>query len=324
VYYHAPPSKKDVIANSPESPIDLSQASNVENYVFSEINTSFALASQGQKLNKTTNLLSPTPTWTVLNTFNTTIKTVTISPTNNNEIYVVLSNRAIYYSANGSSFTNISTAPNPTNIYSKIVVTKNNTNIVYLTCNNKVYRSSDKGISWTNISGTLPTLNIISLIHDPYSTNESFYLATPLGVYYKNNSMTDWIRYSTGLPLIAQITGLEAYFDGTTNSTLSLSFYGRGIWRSGTVNQNGLSTDELINNAGAIRVYPNPSSSIITIDVTKPALMETKAILLDINGKKLTEIEISNPITLLDFSTYIKGLYYLKFSDNTIEKVVIE
>ncbi len=216
------------------------------------------------------------------------------------------------------------TAPNPTNIYSKIVVTKNNTNIVYLTCNNSVYRSSNKGVSWTNISGTLTTSTIISLIHDPYSRNESFYLATPFGVYYKNNSMTDWISYSAGLPIIARITGLEGYFNGTANSALSVSFYGRGVWTSGMETQNALSTDESINNAGTIRVYPNPSSSIITIDVTKPALMGTKATLLDINGKKLIEIDINNPITLLDFSTYKKGLYYLKFNNNTIEKVVIE
>jgi photosystem II stability/assembly factor-like uncharacterized protein len=322
-YYHENANKRDLVLNNSEVAYGITTPSNDDNYIFTDQNTSFALVSQGTKLKKTTNLLVANPTWTTIKTFTAAIKNVAVSPTNTNEIYVVLDNNQVHYSSNGSAFTQISTTPSATNVFSTIVVNKSNTNIVYITCGDRVYRSTNKAVSWTDISGTLSNANILNLIHDPYKTDESFYLTTAFGVYYRNNTMTDWRGFSTGLPLIAQITDLFGYFDGTNNSVLRVSFYGRGVWESDLYGT-ALSNNEYVNNVGTINIYPNPSTDIITINITQPELMDTKAVLTDITGKQISEILIHEPITLLDFTGYSKGIYLLKFSNNITKKVIVK
>jgi photosystem II stability/assembly factor-like uncharacterized protein len=322
-YYHETAQRGDLVLNNSDVSFGIATPNNNDNYIFSDLNTSFALVSQGTKLRKTTNLLVASPTWSIIKTFTAVIKSVTISPTNINEIYVVLDNNKVYYSSNGSTFAQVSTTPSATNVYSTIVVNKNNTNIIYVTCGGKIYRSTNKAVNWTDISGTLSNTNILNLIHDPYKTDESFYLTTAFGVYYRNNTMSDWISFSTGLPLIAQITDLFGYFDGTSNSVIRVSFYGRGVWES-DLYSTVLSNNEYVNNVGTISIYPNPSTDIITVNVTQPELIDTKAVLTDSTGKQIKEIQIHQPITLIDFTNYAKGIYFLKFSNNVTKKIIVK
>ena len=322
-YYYELAKKKDIVLNKLEVSFGITNPTVDDNYIFTSQNTSFALVSQGTILRKTTNLLAAKPTWSSIKTFAVAIKNVAISPTNTNEIYVVLVNNQVHYSSNGSTFALVSSTPSATNVYNTIVVNKSNTNIVYVTCGNKVYRSINKAVTWTDISGTLGTNNILNLIQDPYKTNESFYLATPFGVYYKNNTMTDWESFSTGLPLIAAISDLFGYFDGTNNSVLRTAFYGRGVWESNLYSTT-LANEEYINNVGSISIYPNPSTDIITLNITQPELIDTKAILTDITGKEIKQILIYQPVTLLDFSNYAKGIYLLKFNNNITKRIIVK
>jgi hypothetical protein len=125
------------------------------------------------------------------------------------------------------------TTPGSTNTNASVAVIKSNTSIVYLTCGGNVYRSTNKGASWTDITSNLSSsVNIMKIIHDVYSTNESVYIATANGVYYKNNTMTTWLNYSSGLPTFTNITNLMIYNDGTQNASLYVSMSGRGAWKS--------------------------------------------------------------------------------------------
>jgi photosystem II stability/assembly factor-like uncharacterized protein len=322
-YYHENAQKRDLVLNNNESGYGITSPSNDDNYVFSDLNTSFALISQGSTLKKTTNLLAANPTWSIIKTFTANVKSIAVSPTNINEIYVVLDNNKVYYSSNGSTFNQVSTTPSSTNVYSSIVVNKSNTNIIYVTCGSKIYRSINKAVNWTDISGTLSSTNILNLIHDPYKTDESFYLTTAFGVYYRNSTMSDWRSFSNGLPLIAQIDDLFGYFDGTANSVIRVSFYGRGVWEGGLYST-ALSNSEFESNTGIISIYPNPSTDIITVNITQPELIDTKAVLTDITGKQIKEIQINQPITLIDFTNYAKGIYFLKFSNNVTKKIIVK
>ncbi|SIR01396.1 hypothetical protein SAMN05880574_1522 [Chryseobacterium sp. RU37D] len=323
-YYHENGLRRNLVLNNGENPYGLTSPNNENNYVFSNLNTSIAYVSQLNVLKRTNNLLSANPTWSDVKTFTSKIKSIAISPINDNEIYIVLDNNEVYYTSNGITFNQISVTPSSSYNYCNIVVNKNNTNIVYMSCGSRMYRSINKGISWTDISGSLSLESILNLVHDPYSTNESFYIATPHGVYYRNTSMTDWHSFSNGLPLIAQISDLYGYFDGTNNSVLRVAFYGRGVWESNLYSTNNLSTNELNDNAGTINIYPNPSTDIITINITNPELMNTKAILLDISGRKIKDIEIKQPITLIDFTSYAKGVYLIKFNNNIAKKIIVK
>ena len=52
------------------------------------------------------------------------------------------------------------------------------------------------------------------------------------GVYYRDNSMADWIVFSRGMPTVADITDMDMFNDGTANSVIRVSTYGRGIWQA--------------------------------------------------------------------------------------------
>jgi photosystem II stability/assembly factor-like uncharacterized protein len=234
-YYLENGNRKELLTGA-ETSSGLTGASNNDRYAMTKQNTNLAFASQGTTLRRTTNLLAATPSWSAIKTFTNNIKAVTISPNNTNEVYVVLDNQQVHFSSNAAAasptFAQVSTTPNATNSLSNIVVDKANSSIVYVTCNGRVYRSTNKAVNWTDISGIIPNTNINSLVSDPFSTNESFYLSTAFGVYYRNSTLGNWQSFSSGLPTIAQITDLTGFFDGTANSFLRLSFYGRGLWQT--------------------------------------------------------------------------------------------
>jgi photosystem II stability/assembly factor-like uncharacterized protein len=235
VYYIENGNRKELLTGV-ETSAGITGANNNDRYALTKQNTNLAFAAQGTTLRRTTNLLAATPSWAAIKTFGAPIKAVTVSPANTNEVYVVLNNQQVHFSSNataaGATFTQVSTTPNATNGLANIAVSNANSSVVYVTCNSKVYRSVNKAVSWTDITGIIPNTNIICLVHDPSSTNESFYLATAFGVYYRNNTFTNWQSFSSGLPTIAQITDVTGYFDGTANSLLRLSFYGRGVWQT--------------------------------------------------------------------------------------------
>jgi photosystem II stability/assembly factor-like uncharacterized protein len=235
-YYLANGNRKD-LATGNETSAGLADASNNDRYAMTKQNISLAFAGQGNMLRRTTSLQAITPLWGIIKIFGATIKAVTVSPNNINEVYVVLDNQQLYFSSNATAaipaFTQIAVLPGATGSLANIVVNNANSDIVYVTCNQKIYRSPNKGISWTDITAGSPAnTDIISLLNDPFSTNESFYIATPFGVYYKNNALANWQSFSRGLPSVALISDLNGYFDGTVNSLLYVSFYGRGLWQS--------------------------------------------------------------------------------------------
>jgi hypothetical protein len=233
VYYLENGNRKDLLTAT-ETSAGLTGANNNNRYAMTKQNTNLAFAAQGTVLRKTTNLQAATPSWAAVTTFGANIKAVTVSPNSTNEVYVVLDNQQVYFSSNsGAAFTQVSTTPNATNGLANIAVDKGNSNVVYVTCNQRIYRSANKAVNWADITGgTAANTNIISLVNDPFSTNESFYISTAFGVYYKNSALANWQSFSSGLPAIAQITDLTGYFDGTGNSVLRLSFYGRGLWQT--------------------------------------------------------------------------------------------
>lgn len=228
--------RRDVTLNGNSTVTNVPNVSDPE-FAFSKLQNTLGYASNtsgtAYNIYRSTNL-SGTPSWTSVGTMTGNASQLKFAPDNQNVIYIVTENNLIYRSDNAlattPAFNNYAT-PGNTNTITKIAPCKDNSNVVYLSCGNRVYRSADRGATWTNVSGTLPTININGLVFDEYSTDESVYLSTAYGVYYKNNTMSDWINFSNGLPTVAQITDLMIFNDGTANSVLRVSYYGRGVWQ---------------------------------------------------------------------------------------------
>jgi hypothetical protein len=71
-------------------------------------------------------------------------------------------------------------------------------------------------------------------------------------------------------------------------------------------------------------VYPNPARDQITINVGNKSLLNSNAVLTDLNGKVLQKISLTQASTQVNVSSYMRGMYLLKFTDGTSIKIVKE
>jgi hypothetical protein len=58
----------------------------------------------------------------------------------------------------------------------------------------------------------------------------------------------------------------------------------------------------------AIKISPNPASSVITIKT----LVKGQLTILAINGRKLLQQQITRPVTMVDISTLKEGVYFVR------------
>ena len=254
----------------------------------SQTNTAFASYTD---VYRTTNLASA-PTWTKISSFSTQVKALVCSPANMNLLYAVTNNGRVYRSDNAlaasPTFANLA-APAATNVRTSIAPINNNVNVVYISCGSKVYRSGDKGATWTDVSNGLPNVNINKIYHDKYSTDESVYVGMATGIYYKNNSMSSWINFSNGLPTIANINEIMLYNDGTANSEIRVSYYGRGVWGS-----------SLFSNTNSFVAISSPTNGAI---ITPNSNLTISADVSVGTGKSITKVEFYHGASLLGTST---------------------
>lgn len=185
---------------------------------------------------RTNNLSASSPTWTKISSFNKTIKAIHSSLADTNKLYVITNDGFIYVCndalASSPTFTSYS-LPNTTNNTAAITSISNNANVLYATFNTKAYRSSDNGVTWINITYNLPSTNHIEIISDEYfPANETVMLATGNAIYYKTANATSWTIYNTNLPIRTNLVDMSIYNDGTNNTVLRATTYGRGMWET--------------------------------------------------------------------------------------------
>lgn len=220
---------------------------------FTPLSTNTAFCS-GVDVYRSVNATGFNPAWTKISNFNKQIKAMASSRADINLLFVVTNDGKIHRTENALAATptwETFTLPAATNNRASIAPVKSNSNVVYVTCNSKVFRSGNKGLTWTEVTANVPNVNIIKIIHDEYSTDESVYVGSAIGIYYKNNTMLNWQNHSQNLPTIANITDFMIFNDGTSNSELRVSYYGKGVWGGDLFNSTpGLKNAETV--AGSV------------------------------------------------------------------------
>jgi hypothetical protein len=73
-----------------------------------------------------------------------------------------------------------------------------------------------------------------------------------------------------------------------------------------------------------INVYPNPAKDMITIQATNKKLLQSSALLQDVNGKTVKTFIINNQTQSADISGIPAGIYVLYFADGSVVKLVKE
>lgn len=71
-------------------------------------------------------------------------------------------------------------------------------------------------------------------------------------------------------------------------------------------------------------IYPNPARDRITININDNSLLNSKAVITDLNGKVLQTITLTQTATSVNISQYMRGMYVVKFVDGSSVKVVKE
>jgi trimeric autotransporter adhesin len=233
VYYYGSNKRRPVTGSETSINIPFATSNDIE-LEFCPASPNIAFVGGKDTLARSTNISASTPAWTTLiRVTGETINALHVRANNPNTVYFVTKSQKIYRSENAGgaspSFTAL-TAPAATSVAANITTLSSDSNIVYLSCCSRIFRSADKGTTWADISGNLPSVNIITIAEDRYASNESIYIATARGVYHRTNAMSDWDLYSLGLPTICDITDMFIYNNGTPESELRVSFYGRGVF----------------------------------------------------------------------------------------------
>jgi PKD repeat protein/photosystem II stability/assembly factor-like uncharacterized protein len=190
---------------------------------------------------RTSNLSAATPTWNTISSFTTRIMALYVSQADSNRVYAITNDQKIYVSTNAMSvsptFTQY-TLPFATNNNANIVGVKSSPNTLYATLNTRVYKSIDNGATWTNVTYNLPAVNYVGIITDDFfpSTELMIVAGGNNSVYFKLGTHTSWTLYNQNLPTRTTINDISIFDDGTNNSSLRVSTYGRGMWETPITN----------------------------------------------------------------------------------------
>ena len=233
VYYYGSAKRRNVTGG--ESTFGLPRTS-FRDIAFYRPNANISFVGDSN-LYATTNLSAVTPTWTTIATINKPIVSVHVNQSDSNRVYVITNDQIIYVSTNALSasptFTNYA-LPFATNNTASIVSIKNSPNTLYAIMNTRVYKSTNNGATWTNITYNLPSINYVDILTDDFFPSNELVLVAGgnNSVYYKLGSHTSWSLYNTNLPSRTTINDFCLYDDGTNNSVLRVSTYGRGMWET--------------------------------------------------------------------------------------------
>lgn len=186
---------------------------------------------------RTSNLSATTPAWTLISSFTKRIAALHVSQADSNRVYAITTDQNIFVSTNAMSASPTFTQyalPYACNNAAGIVSVKNNPNVLYAILNTRVYKSTDNGATWVNVTYNLPSVNYRDIITD------DFYPGTELmivaggnnSVYFKLGSQTTWTLFNQQLPSRTTINDVSLFDDGTNNSVLRVTTYGRGVWET--------------------------------------------------------------------------------------------
>ncbi|MGF2412298.1 T9SS type A sorting domain-containing protein [Ferruginibacter sp.] len=74
----------------------------------------------------------------------------------------------------------------------------------------------------------------------------------------------------------------------------------------------------------AVSVFPNPATTIVNIHISNSSLLNTTAILYNMQGQAIQSIILKNQLHKMNMQNLASGIYMLRFSDGTAFKIIKE
>ncbi|MDO9256390.1 MAG: M4 family metallopeptidase [Bacteroidales bacterium] len=166
-------------------------------------------------------------------------------------------------------------------------------------------------------SGTVSAVTILSVNLETGDVGEVYNNGEMLG--YPNYSKNDdkiIFNATTGTDnVVGEISMLPDKINPAGPASLLIQDAKWGVWYSTGIRAVGIVPEVIAKNR--LQVYPNPTSSKASIDLSDFNQVEGLIELFDISGKKFTEFKYAalQSEAKIDFSTYNKGVYLLKVSN---------
>lgn len=166
--------------------------------------------------------------------------------------------------------------------------------------------------SFVSIQGNLPSAPVYSSLIEYYSG--SYVIGTEYGVYTSTDQGSTWARETSGLPFAPTVMISQQTFPKSSNfAQIYVGTHGRGIFSS----EHYVGTEEVANQEQSklsLKVYPNPASNVVNVELPNQESGEFQIRLFDLNGKLLnnSRYTFSNGKTnSIDISALPKGSYYI-------------
>jgi len=186
------------------------------------------------------------------------------------------------------------------------------------TIGGKIVRSTDAGGTWTTIYNIGDNTGYYG-INDFYIHNtNTIFAATDSGFVYTTNGGNTWTRYNTGLNfgnfenLMKRVTVSGAYVVAGVNTSSSARVMRMPLSSIGLT----AGINELADGKPENKVYPNPTSGNVTIEVSNLTFDDNYNVkLYDVTGREVLVATMSGGKAELNLENYSKGLYTFTVSN---------
>ncbi|MCK9400613.1 MAG: T9SS type A sorting domain-containing protein [Bacteroidales bacterium] len=139
-----------------------------------------------------------------------------------------------------------------------------------------------------------------------------------------------WVGTTGGLVKIDKSTGIQTFYNNANsglpdNYVLIIAIDTSGSEWLGTnyglavYNENGIpvSIIENITSETHITIYPNPTTTIITIALPSTThVNNTTLAIYNVNAQQVISRRITEPITVIDISTLPRGVYFVRITND--------
>ncbi len=178
----------------------------------------------------------------------------------------------------------------------------------------KVMKSINGGQSWQNITGTLPNLPANCIVYENNSA-DGIYVGMDVGVYYHDNNLNQWVPFMKDLPNVI-VSELEIYYPG---NKIRAATYGRSMWES-DLYPLANNINSAANKNNQLRIFPNPTSENISIDLSEMNFKNAQIRILNNLGAVLQNYSFEHTslinISVQDFPS---GVYFIEIqTENSV------
>lgn len=213
----------------------------------------------------------------------------------------------------------------PNRYVTSVKASSDNNNVVFVTHSGyrdgdylpHIHKSTNRGDTWEDISSNLPELPIYDVEIVEGSNDQLIFVGTDAGVYYSENGGDDWNRLGNNMPYLLIY---DIVLD-RENQKLLAGTFARSMWSidvSNLVGQyTGLEVASLKDN-DLIKVYPNPASSLIQIDM--PVGKEYRVDVIDASGRTVITEGAFESIEL-NIDHLENGQYFIRVSEGDRQTV---